>query len=189
MGGCYVNSDSAHYQPVCSEWELTGFGPGGGQPDPAATVDQCVCARTHCNLLIKHICKSHPEATTNDGRADTRHAMTSAALSSNHGFRLSPNISNCCWVAFSERVVNLSKYHAGKFYNINSSSKWGPFSSHNFMGFCMQIYYIRHLHGNNLLFYNGKLLIELGQNCKLASKLHVYILWATQKKKSEWCLY
>lgn len=45
-GGCYVSSDSAHYQPLRSGLELTGFGAGVGQLDPTGTMESvCVCVR------------------------------------------------------------------------------------------------------------------------------------------------
>lgn len=60
-GGCYVNSDSAHYQLLRLELELTGFGPSRGQLDPTGTMGSvCVCV---CwELITKHsfISKSHP---------------------------------------------------------------------------------------------------------------------------------
>lgn len=83
-GGCYVNSDSAHYQPLRSELELTGFGPGRGQLDPTATMGSvCVCmwARMCSELITKcsFISKSHPEATVHYRGTDTQCAMTSTA--------------------------------------------------------------------------------------------------------------
>lgn len=65
-GGCYVNSDSAHYQPLRSELELTGFGPGRGQLDPTATMASVcvyVCVHVLRELITKRsfISKSHPK--------------------------------------------------------------------------------------------------------------------------------